>query len=269
MSTVKRGSGLVNTLINKLPFEAHIPGYRYCGPGTNLEKRLRRGDSGINPLDEACKAHDIAYSQSADLQQRHQADRKLQERAWSRVQSKDASFGEKVAAWTVTNAMKAKRKFGMGLSKQTGRRRHNATFKGNVLKKIRSALTKMKPSDVKEGAKLSLNVAKVAVREMGGKRKIKTPRIIPLPESSGGFLPLIPLFAGLSALGSLAGGAAGIAKAVNKSKAAQKELEEAQRHNKTMETIALGKKGDGLYLRPYRRGLGLYLKPYSRKAKNC
>ena len=53
------GSGLINNLINKLPFELHIPGYQYCGPGTHIQKRLSRGDSGINPLDSACKEHDI------------------------------------------------------------------------------------------------------------------------------------------------------------------------------------------------------------------
>lgn len=32
LSVNKRaGSGFVNTLINKLPFEAHLPGYRYMG----------------------------------------------------------------------------------------------------------------------------------------------------------------------------------------------------------------------------------------------
>lgn len=31
--SVKRGSGLVNKLIDKLPFELHLPGYNYCGPG--------------------------------------------------------------------------------------------------------------------------------------------------------------------------------------------------------------------------------------------
>lgn len=30
----QRGKGLVNRLINKLPFELHIPGCQYCGPGT-------------------------------------------------------------------------------------------------------------------------------------------------------------------------------------------------------------------------------------------
>jgi hypothetical protein len=69
-----RGEGVVNSLINKLPFEIHIPGYNYCGPGTKLSKRLARGDQGVNKLDEACKEHDIAYNNHEDLQQRHKAD---------------------------------------------------------------------------------------------------------------------------------------------------------------------------------------------------
>lgn len=265
MLAFKEGSGLVNTLINKLPFEAHLPGgYQYCGPGTKLEKRLQRGDSGINALDRACKEHDITYSKTSDIQQRHKADQILQERAWSRVKAKDSSIGEKSAAWMVTNIMKAKRKFGMGLGSRRKQQQQQQPFKRTVIEKIKNVLKKTNPSNLKEGAKLSLTTAKLAVKEAGGRRKIKTPRIIPLPTRSGGFLPLIPLFAGLSALGALAGGASGIAKAVNASKAAQKELGEAQRHNKTMEAIALGKKGSGLYLRPYRKGLGLYLKPYSK-----
>lgn len=56
----------------------------------------------------------------------------------------------------------------------------------------------------------------------------------------GGFIPLIPLFAGLSALGALSSGAAGIAKAINDAK-----------HNKNMEEIAKEKEGQGIYLAPY------------------
>lgn len=52
----KREKGVVNTLINKLPFELHVPMYQYCGPGTRLEKHLKRNDPGINEKD-----HDIAY----------------------------------------------------------------------------------------------------------------------------------------------------------------------------------------------------------------
>lgn len=34
LSRTVHGSGLINKIIDKLPFEAHIPGgYKFCGPG--------------------------------------------------------------------------------------------------------------------------------------------------------------------------------------------------------------------------------------------
>lgn len=90
---------------------------KYCGPGTNLDKRLARGDSGINPLDSACKQHDIAYSKSKESKKRSEADKILQKEAQKRIFSKDASFGERVTALGVAAAMKAKRTLsGKGLS---------------------------------------------------------------------------------------------------------------------------------------------------------
>lgn len=97
-----QGGGLVNKLINSLPVELHLPGYQFCGPGTKLEKRIQRGDQGINPLDAACRAHDIAYSQNKDIEQRHIADRELTERAWERVKSKHSNIGEEISAYLVT-----------------------------------------------------------------------------------------------------------------------------------------------------------------------
>ena len=85
--------------------------------------------------------------------------------------------------------------------------------------------------------------------------KVHIPRVLPVPPKIGGFLPfLIPLFAGLSATGAIAGGTAGIAKAVNDTKVVKRQLEESQRHNSAMEAIALGK---GLYLKPYKKGYGI------------
>ncbi|KAJ8973150.1 hypothetical protein NQ317_017923 [Molorchus minor] len=55
----------------------HIPGYQYCGPGTKPRKRLERGDTGINPLDEACKVHDRTYSKFEDTATRNIADEEL------------------------------------------------------------------------------------------------------------------------------------------------------------------------------------------------
>ena len=34
------GGSFLNTLVNKLPFEMHLPGHIFIGPGTNLYKRL-------------------------------------------------------------------------------------------------------------------------------------------------------------------------------------------------------------------------------------
>lgn len=237
---VYNGKGIINSIINKLPVEIHIPGYQYCGPGTKLEKRLKRGDLGINPLDAACKRHDIAYSQNKDLNERHKADKVLEEAAWSRVKSKDAKISEKAAAWAVTNAMKVKRKMGMGISipttttttwginKMKRRKKGNIPLRSGVVMKARKAIKKFKgkidkPGGVQESSKIALSAAKIAVREAGGKKNIRSPRIISIPKQ-GGILPLIPIFAGLSALGTLAGGAAGIAKAVNSAKDAKQKL---------------------------------------------
>ena len=71
----KIGKGILNNIINELPVELHLPGNNFCRPGTKLEKRLQRGDRGINPLDEGCREHDIAYSQHKALDLRHQADK--------------------------------------------------------------------------------------------------------------------------------------------------------------------------------------------------
>lgn len=83
------GAGLVDKIINSLPIELHLPGYQYCGPGTKLQKRLNRGDKGINKLDAAWKEHDIAYSKHKDIHIRHQADKILENKARERVLSKD------------------------------------------------------------------------------------------------------------------------------------------------------------------------------------
>lgn len=246
----KRGGGVVNDLINRLPFEVHIPGYQYCGPGTKLTKRLARGDPGINPLDAACKEHDIAYSQTRENPGgRKAADKVLMERARKRVSARDAKFGEKAAAWGIAKTMKVKTKLGMGV------RRSRATL-GKIIKAAKKSMLPNKESRML--IKTALKGARNAVKKAGGKRKIVKPRILPVPTKLGGFLPLlIPIFAGLSAAGALAGGAASIAKAVNDAKAASRKLEESRRHNSSMEDIAIGK---GLHLKPYKQGLGLHLK---------
>ncbi|KAK9872602.1 hypothetical protein WA026_018736 [Henosepilachna vigintioctopunctata] len=114
MNSMKKGGSFINSLIDKLPFELHLPTYQFCGPGTNLEKRLARGDIGINELDKACKEHDLAYSESKDFEKRRQADNILIQKASDILKSKEASRKEKAAALLVLVLMKAKTKIGMG-----------------------------------------------------------------------------------------------------------------------------------------------------------
>ena len=75
----QRGSKLfdVQKLLTKTGMEFHWPGYQYMGPGTHLEKRLARGDPGINRLDRIAKAHDIDYGKAKDLKDKWAADRKM------------------------------------------------------------------------------------------------------------------------------------------------------------------------------------------------
>jgi hypothetical protein len=72
------------------------------------------------------------------------------------------------------------------------------------------------------------------------------------------FLPLIPLFAGLSAIGALAGEAAWFAKAVNDVQMTRNRFEEMVRQNHTMKNIGLCR-GSGIYLKQYHKGFGLYI----------
>lgn len=161
---------------------------------------------------------------------------------------------------------------------------------GEIVKKARAAV---KGSGVTSSKSVEKNmthlrravkVALMAARKMKKGRSLKpvgrgkgargkagsnNERVLPLPKT-GGLLPLLPIFAGLSAIGSLAGGAAGVAKAISETRDASRRMAELKRHNETMEAVAL-RKGKGLFLKPHTKtgGLGLYMMPYSQHAKNC
>lgn len=152
---------VINSAIDSLPVELHIPGgYQYCGPGTKLEERLKRGDPGINKLDQACKEHDIAYSKYSDTSQRAVADQTLAKRAWERVSAKDSSLSEKASALAVATAMKAKTSIG-GCIKRKCRRKSTVKRGGKIknkkkLKKKRQSSKKSIWSMIKSGKGLYL-----------------------------------------------------------------------------------------------------------------
>lgn len=223
-----------------------------------MDERLARGDKGINPLDELCKTHDIAYSENKDSSKRREADKELAKGALKRVFSKDASVGERAAALFVSSAMKAKTD-GSNQLKMKKNRKTKCTKKMSFASLVTDARRGIQKSRAK-----TINAAVIAAIRSAKKstkgRHVKVPRIIKVPKISGGVLPLLPILAGLSALGSLAGGTAAVVKTAKDIKHAREYLEENKRHNQAMEQ----KLGSGLYLKTMKNGRGLYLKPHQR-----
>lgn len=74
---------LVDVLNTVLPFEKHLPGMRYCGPGTRLDLRVDEngkpfpGNEPVDRVDEAALKHDLAYSKHDDLRHRYKADKQM------------------------------------------------------------------------------------------------------------------------------------------------------------------------------------------------
>lgn len=88
-----------------------------------MKKRLNHNDRGINGLDRACKAHDIAYSDTQSTSERNKADKILANEAWKRFRSSDASIGEKAIALGVNGIMNIKSKLGFGLKAKRGKKK--------------------------------------------------------------------------------------------------------------------------------------------------
>lgn len=262
--STKQGRGFFDKIIDKIPVELHLPSYQYCGPGTKLEERLARGDKGINKLDEACKEHDIAYATYKNSSDRSIADKKLGAEALKRAFAKDASFGEKAASLLVSGMMKAKTglsKIGMGISSCRKKPKKSKSVKKEITFAALTSDTRKKM--IKSNPTTAGSAIKAAIRSANEKAKgkrVKIPRILKIPKYSGGVLPIIPILAGLSAVGAIAGSVAGVVKTAKDIRIAQKQLEENVRHNKAMEL----KVGNGLYLKPHGRGNGLYLQPNSK-----
>ena len=61
------GGSFLSSLVNKLPFEMHLPGHKFTGPGTKLYERLnpdgtpKEWSIPINRVDNAAYHHDLCY----------------------------------------------------------------------------------------------------------------------------------------------------------------------------------------------------------------
>lgn len=80
-SCKKEGCGVFNNFLTNLKYKLHWPGYHFLGPGTDLKKRLARGDKPVNQLDRTALFHDLSYSRHKDSPTCHIADRILKGQA--------------------------------------------------------------------------------------------------------------------------------------------------------------------------------------------
>lgn len=126
------------------------------------------------------------------------------------------------------------------------------TFK-TIVSLTKQHVKKFKPKCKKAAIDLAIAVAKELTSDSNS--SIDVPRVIPIPKV-GGALPLIPIFAGLSATGDLLGGAAGIARAVNVIKTAKKCVQEQKGQNMKIKKMYLG---SGMHLKEHQDGLRIHL----------
>ena len=72
------GGSFLNSLVNKLPFEMHLPGHNFTGPGTKLYKILNSDGTPkewsipISRVDSAAYHHDLCYSKHDDTKTRNE-----------------------------------------------------------------------------------------------------------------------------------------------------------------------------------------------------
>ena len=115
------GQGRINNLINSLPFEAHLPGHNFTGPGTKLNLRLNEDltpkdwSKPINRVDDAAYRHDLCYAENKDTKTRNQVcDKNML------VELKDIynpTLRERVDKSLVEKIIGTKVRFGWGLKK--------------------------------------------------------------------------------------------------------------------------------------------------------
>lgn len=157
------------------------------------------------------------------------------------MRAKKSSCKKKLVGNIPSINMTKKKKSGAGFKK---------VFK-NIVAQTKKHLNNIKPKCKKAAIELAIAAAK----EFASALPVEVPRVIPVPKT-GGVLPLIPIFAGLSAAGSLSGGAVGILKAVKALKLAKQKFKQLKTSDDKIEQFCIGK---GLHVKPHRKGLGIFM----------
>lgn len=92
--------------------EKHLPGCNYCGPGTDVNRRMRNKVQPMNRLDQACFKHDLDTETrgpnraGTDPAKLRASDKRLEKEAHRIALDKKTSRTERRLAWVVYRAMK-------------------------------------------------------------------------------------------------------------------------------------------------------------------
>lgn len=93
--------------------EKHLPGCNYCGPGTNVNRRVRNRVKPMSRLDKACLSHDLDTEvrgpalAGRDPKKLRASDMRLARAAKKIALDKKTSKRERALAWVVHRAMLA------------------------------------------------------------------------------------------------------------------------------------------------------------------
>ena len=117
-----KGGSLLNKAINNLPFEMHLPGHNFTGPGTKLKKRLKPDltpkelSKPFNRIDKAAYHHDVSYLRNDDITTRNAVCDKNMLKELKDMYN--PSLRERLDKSIISKLIGTKVKFGMGVEKK-------------------------------------------------------------------------------------------------------------------------------------------------------
>ena len=119
----QEGGSLLNKALNDLPFEMHLPGHNFTGPGTKLKERLnpdltpKKGSEPIYRVDKAAYHHDICYLKNEDTVSRNTVCDKNMLKELKGIYN--PSLRERLDKSIVRKLIGIKVKFGMGIKRKS------------------------------------------------------------------------------------------------------------------------------------------------------
>ena len=124
----REGGSLLNKAINNLPFEMHLPGHNFTGPGTKLKKQLnpdltpKKWSKPVNHVDKAAYHHDLCYLENDDTATRNAVCDKNMLKELEGIYN--PTLRERLDKSIVSKLIGTKVKFGMGVKKRPWRKNY-------------------------------------------------------------------------------------------------------------------------------------------------